>query len=282
MLADVRRRDRLDSTRATSPLHAAADAVVLDTDELSVGRRAHPAAGACAGARAADDDGAAHLGGSTGRLPDLPRRRVAAVARPGPLGRQLVLPAGVCRVRVHHGERIPATGPVVLVANHSAFVDGPLLFGLVGRRAVFLVKQEMFRGPLAWLLPPDRPARRAPRRAGPGVRCARRSAVLRGGGLVGVFPEGTRGAGDVAAAQHGAAWLARAAGAVVLPVVVPGHPAPGGARRRFRPRVDVLVGEPFTVAPGGGRAGLAAATETVRAALAGLVAELDEVRSNGE
>jgi cytidylate kinase len=36
VLADVRRRDRLDSTRATSPLHAAPDAVILDTDELSV------------------------------------------------------------------------------------------------------------------------------------------------------------------------------------------------------------------------------------------------------
>ena len=36
VLADVRRRDRLDSTRKTSPLHAAADAVVLDTDHLSV------------------------------------------------------------------------------------------------------------------------------------------------------------------------------------------------------------------------------------------------------
>jgi cytidylate kinase len=36
VLADVRRRDGLDSTRATSPLHAAPDAVVLDTDELSV------------------------------------------------------------------------------------------------------------------------------------------------------------------------------------------------------------------------------------------------------
>jgi cytidylate kinase len=36
VLADVRRRDNLDSTRATSPLHAAPDAVVLDTDGLSV------------------------------------------------------------------------------------------------------------------------------------------------------------------------------------------------------------------------------------------------------
>ena len=36
VLADVRRRDRLDSTRKVSPLHAAPDALVVDTDELSV------------------------------------------------------------------------------------------------------------------------------------------------------------------------------------------------------------------------------------------------------
>ncbi|MFC4949028.1 (d)CMP kinase [Pseudonocardia sp. GCM10023141] len=36
VLADVQRRDALDSTRKISPLHAAADAVVLDTDHLSV------------------------------------------------------------------------------------------------------------------------------------------------------------------------------------------------------------------------------------------------------
>ena len=36
MLADVRRRDELDSTRHTSPLHVAADALVIDTDDLSV------------------------------------------------------------------------------------------------------------------------------------------------------------------------------------------------------------------------------------------------------
>ena len=36
VLADVRRRDRLDSTRKTSPLHAAPDALVVDTDHMSV------------------------------------------------------------------------------------------------------------------------------------------------------------------------------------------------------------------------------------------------------
>jgi 1-acyl-sn-glycerol-3-phosphate acyltransferase len=184
----------------------------------------------------------------------------------------------VLRVRVHHRNRIPATDPVVLVANHSALVDGPLLFGLLGRRAVFLAKHEMFRGPLAWLLPRigQLPVRRGEPDRAP-LQAA--VAVLRGGGLVGVFPEGTRGSGDVAAAHHGAAWLARTTGAVVLPVVARGTRRSPGERRRFRPRVDVLFGPPIAVPPGGGRAGLAAATETVRAALAGLVVELDRIRS---
>ena len=181
------------------------------------------------------------------------------------------------RVRWHHRERVPSTGPVVLVANHSSLLEGPLLFGMLGRRSVFLVKRELFRGPLGWLLP--RIGQLAVRRGEPdrGPLTAA-VAVLRAGGLVGIFPEGTRGSGDVAAAQHGAAWLARSTGAVVLPVVCRGTRRPSGVPRRWRPRVDVLVGQPLRVAAGGGRAGLAAATETVRAALAGLVVELDEVR----
>ena len=182
------------------------------------------------------------------------------------------------RVRVHHPERIPARGPVVVVANHSANVDGPLLFGLLGRRAVFWVKQEMFTGPAGWGL---RRIGQLPVRRGQADRrpLTAAAAVLRAGGLVGVFPEGTRGSGEVAAAQHGAAWLARTSGAQVLPVVCRGTRRPNGARRRWRPRVDIVVGEPLTVAAGGGRAGLAAATETVRAELAGMVRELDELRN---
>lgn len=182
------------------------------------------------------------------------------------------------RLRVHHRERIPAVGPVVLVANHSAFVDGPLLFGLVRRRTVFLVKQEMFGGPRGWAL--ERIGQLAVRRGEPDRKPLLAAvAVLRAGGLVAVFPEGTRGSGEVAAAQHGAAWLARSSGAVVLPVVCRGTRRPDGAGRRWRPRVDVLVGEPLGIPGDGGRTGLTVATEAVRATLAGLVRELDDVRS---
>ncbi len=186
------------------------------------------------------------------------------------------------RVRVHNGVNVPGDGPVVLVANHSAFVDGPLLFGVtgtLGRRPVFLVKSEMFAGPVGWGL---RRIGQIPVNRGVPDRAALTAAqeVLRGGGLVGVFPEGTRSTADMRTANHGAAWLARATGAAVLPAVVRGTRRPADrTRRRWRPRVDVLVGRPFAPEPAKGRAGLAAATEQVRTALLGLIGEVDELRS---
>jgi 1-acyl-sn-glycerol-3-phosphate acyltransferase len=184
------------------------------------------------------------------------------------------------RLRVWHRERIPPDGPLVVVANHSAMVDGPLVYGLVGRRSSFLIKQEMFRGPLGWVLP--RIGQLAVRR-GEADRAPLFTAVrlLRHGGVVVVFPEGTRGQGDVTHARHGAVWLARAGGARVLPVVIRGTRRPPGRNRRFRPRVDVLVGEPFAVPAGKGRAVLIAATHEMRDRLAALVSELDRIRCLG-
>ncbi|GAA4974936.1 lysophospholipid acyltransferase family protein [Pseudonocardia tropica] len=178
------------------------------------------------------------------------------------------------RVRVRHPERIPPTGPVVLVANHSAFVDGPLLFGMFGRRVVFLVKAEMFSGIVGTLL---RWLGQVPVRRDVVDRRPLTTAlgVLRDGGMVAVFPEGTRGAGEVGAARQGATWLARSAQAPLLPVAVRGTHRPAGSPRRFRPRVDVLVGDPLPAPTAPGRDGLAAATTEVTEALRTLVRELD-------
>lgn len=184
------------------------------------------------------------------------------------------------RLRFWHQERIPATGPVVVVANHSAMVDGPLLYGLLGRPSVFLIKEEMFHGPLGWILPRigQLPVRRGEADRAPLLTAVR---LLRHEGVVVVFPEGTRGDGDVRDAQQGAAWLARTGGATMLPVAIRGTRRPAGSRRRFRPQVDVLVGKPFAVPPGKGRAALVTATHEVRNRLAALVTELDAIRRRG-
>jgi 1-acyl-sn-glycerol-3-phosphate acyltransferase len=198
------------------------------------------------------------------------------------LGR-IVVPAlmGLAiRRKIHGREHIPA-GPVVLVANHSSMADGPLIAAAMGRRPVFLIKQEMYKGVLGSLLTRvgQIPVRRgAPDRA-PLLTAIE---VLRGGGLIGIFPEGTRGSGDVAQVHNGAAWLARSGDAVLLPVACRGTYRVPGAGRRWRPRVDVLIGEPLPVPAEKGRAGLNAASDQVRVALTALVSELDRLRGSVE
>jgi 1-acyl-sn-glycerol-3-phosphate acyltransferase len=201
--------------------------------------------------------------GSLGWLTDLGRW----IAR-GPYALQF-------RIRVHGRDRVPLSGGVVVVANHSSMADGPILFGVVPRRMTFLIKQEMFKGVVGYLLGK---IGQIPVKRGEADRTALTSAlsVLKAGGVVGIFPEGTRGEGDVASAQNGAAWLARVGGAVVLPVACRGtHQAKG-----WRPRVDVLIGEPFHLPDGKGKAALGVATEQVRDRLATLVAELDGHRKS--
>jgi 1-acyl-sn-glycerol-3-phosphate acyltransferase len=181
------------------------------------------------------------------------------------------------RIQVCGRERVPHSGPVVLVANHSSLIEPQVIFGLTGRRTVFLVKVELSRGVIGVLLRwiGQLNVRRGEPDRGPMMAAVR---FLRDGGLVGVFPEGTRGPGDVRHAEQGAAWLVRSSGAVVLPVAIRGTYRPKGTARRFRPPLDVLVGEPFELPVKRGRAGLVKATEEIRIRLAGLVHELDEAR----
>jgi 1-acyl-sn-glycerol-3-phosphate acyltransferase len=185
------------------------------------------------------------------------------------------------RRTVYGRTRVPVTGPVLLVANHSSMLDGPVIVSVLRRRPVFLIKEEMFAGLLGAVL---KRVGQIPIRRDVVDRTPLQTAlgVLRGGGLVGIFPEGTRGSGDVTQVHNGAAWLARSAGAVLLPVACRGTSRPPGTRRRWRPKVDVLIGEPLPAPAQTGRAGLAAATEQVRVALAALVSELDRLRSGDE
>lgn len=182
------------------------------------------------------------------------------------------------RAHVDGAEHMPATGGVVVVANHSSLVEGPLLLGRLPRNVAFLVKRELFAGPAGWFL--SRMGQLAVRRGEPDrAPLLEAQRVLRAGGVIGVFPEGSRGEGDVASAHNGAAWLAISTNATVLPIACRGTYRAPGTRRRFRPKVDVLVGEPFTVPNQRGRAAVASATEQIRTALAALVAELDAARA---
>jgi 1-acyl-sn-glycerol-3-phosphate acyltransferase len=160
---------------------------------------------------------------------------------------------------------------VILAANHTGVIDGPVLVGASPRPCHVIIKKEMFKGVLGkglrhWgQIPVDRRSGRAALKAA--------LALLEEGRVVGIFPEGTRGTGAVAKAQAGIAFLAVHSGAPVVPVAILGTRPTGtdvGDVPKLRTRVHVVFGEPFQAAEpgaGSGRAALQGAMETIQARL---------------
>lgn len=182
----------------------------------------------------------------------------------------------VWRTRPVGKDRVPRTGPVVLAANHQHWLDGPMLIGMAPRPLHILVKQEMFHGFLGLVM---RAAGQIKTDRSNGRQAlAQGLAVLRRGGAVGIFPEGERGSGKVETSRAGAAWLAVHGGALVVPVAILGTRRPGqGKGQTPPPGRDFVIefGEPIDVTRDDlpRREAVAAATETIRAAMAALVAD---------
>ncbi|QRX96883.1 1-acyl-sn-glycerol-3-phosphate acyltransferase [Streptomyces noursei] len=163
---------------------------------------------------------------------------------------------GLWKPRVLGAWRVPASGPVILAVNHSHGIDGPMLMGTAPRPVHFLIKKEAFVGPLdpflrgIGQLKVDRQA--ADRKA-----ITDALDVLAGGGVLGIFPEGTRGEGDFASLRAGLAYFAVRSGAQVVPVAVlgstdrPSRLTP--AVPRLRGRIDVVFGDAFEAGDGSGR-----------------------------
>jgi 1-acyl-sn-glycerol-3-phosphate acyltransferase len=178
----------------------------------------------------------------------------------------------VFRVRVTGLEHLPASGPVLVAGNHTGFLDGPVVFILLPRPSAFLVKSELYDTPFRRVL---QFARQIPVRRGSPDRTALRRAlgVLQSGGVLGMFPEGTRGSGRLESVQHGIGYLALRAACPVVPVVCVGtaDALPKGRRLpRWRTPVTVSFGPAFHVTVDGdprARSTVAAAAEQVRVRL---------------
>jgi 1-acyl-sn-glycerol-3-phosphate acyltransferase len=123
---------------------------------------------------------------------------------------------------------VPLSGPVILACNHLSFSDSIFTPLLVGRRVTFVAKAEYFTGRgikgrlmrrfflATGTIPVDRSGGQAAQAA---LDTLLR--VLRGGGVAGIYPEGTRSPdGRLYRGKTGVARLAIESGALVVPVAL--------------------------------------------------------------
>lgn len=153
------------------------------------------------------------------------------------------------RMHISGADHVPAEGAAIVAPNHKSFFDSFFIALATKRHLRFMGKSELFQGPWGGLL-----VRLGafPVRRGQSDRDAIETAqvILRQGGLLALFPEGTRvrDADELGEPRRGAGRIALDTGAPIVPCAITGtdHLWLGPVPRPKR--VQVAFSEPIPVA----------------------------------
>jgi 1-acyl-sn-glycerol-3-phosphate acyltransferase len=161
------------------------------------------------------------------------------------------------RVDIRNAGRIPATGGIVICANHTSYFDSMLLALCTPRRIRFVILRSFYEHPLLGYFIRSCGAIPVGQRGGDREALREAAEALRAGEAVAVFPEGRLSrTGVPGPARPGAALLAAEAGVPLIPVTISGafFVYPKG-RRLPRPgrKIVVTVHPPVRPDPQQGR-----------------------------
>jgi 1-acyl-sn-glycerol-3-phosphate acyltransferase len=155
------------------------------------------------------------------------------------------------RIEIAGAERIPTNGPAILVANHESLLD-PFILGTATKRYIrYMAKSELFGHPVLARIMNAFGTFPVERGTGDSAALGRAGKLLDAGEVLGIFPQGTCLPYRRRPYMRGAARLALATGAPLIPIRMVGTERalrPG----RFRiglPKIRILVGEPIEVEP---------------------------------
>lgn len=146
----------------------------------------------------------------------------------------------VYRIKIIGKENVPKEGALLFCGNHRTYLDPPLITVTAGRKMSFMAKEELKKSPLMrflcftfdgiWV-------KRDSKDIGP-LKTAMK--VLKSGGCIGIFPEGTRNGMEKndGKLKNGAAYMALKTGAKIVPIGIQGQAKP------FTKNV-IIYGEPL-------------------------------------
>jgi 1-acyl-sn-glycerol-3-phosphate acyltransferase len=238
---DIAGRDRVDSSRAASPLVLADGARIIDTSSLTIdqtiaaARRAlmAPSQPAPAAAAASQPRPQRARSSRRARIKRWRQRRPEITKIVSPqfywAANYLIRLAAwlVTRTKVSGREHIPSTGGFILVSNHLNNMDPFILSAAIRnrRRIRFMAKVELFQKGI-WIIANlwgAFPVRRGEADLGAMLTAER---LLRKGVAIGMFPEGTRSRSQTLGQFHpGTALIGLRAGVPILPAAVTGTEA---------------------------------------------------------
>jgi len=139
-------------------------------------------------------------------------------------------------------DNIPAEGAAIIAANHSSYLDPIVISAAIPRRITWVVRKDVYDvWWLKWLF-----KNTGMIRVNGSVEQA--VAVLKNGGLLGIFPEGSRSPdGNIREAKDGVAVIAGGSGAPVIPCLVRGafEAYPRDALLPRPRQVEVIAGSPL-------------------------------------
>ena len=146
-------------------------------------------------------------------------------------------------------ENVPREGALIVVSNHLNNADPPILgAGIARRRIRWMAKVELYKYPFGVV--PRMWGAFPVRRFDADIRAMLQAErILKNGEVLGMFPEGHRSrTGYVGKPHPGTALIAYRSGATVLPCAVIGTEQLGNLLNLLRkPRIQVVIGQPFTV-----------------------------------
>ncbi len=228
ILAALIKRDERDSKREIAPLKPSDDAVVIDSTNLSIGQVKNQIL-----ELAVEYLRTVHIS-KWWRFSHFVARNLAK---------------WLFKIEIFGKGNIPATGPAIVVANHTSLLDVFFVGLALPRMGSYIAKEELFKIPVIRSCVKGYGAIPV-KRGGVGKEMVRAVySALKQNMLLTIFPEGTRSKTSKLTGKYhtGAIQFAHKTGAALIPAgIIGGHDVlPVGAKLPRKSKVTVNVGEPI-------------------------------------